>query len=57
MSVPYVFPGGADLNVAGIEYVDSRGERVDFHALRKTFGTMLTLSGVGQRTVMEVDAS
>jgi integrase len=43
-----------DLNVAGIEYVDSRGERVDFHALRKTFGTMLTLSGVGQRTVMEL---
>ena len=43
-----------DLKAAGIEYIDCRGERADFHALRKTFGTMLTLSGVGQRTVMEL---
>ena len=43
-----------DLKAAGIQYVDSRGEHADFHALRKTFGTMLTVSGVGQRTVMEL---
>lgn len=57
-----VFTGGIprmeqfrkDLKAAEIEYVDSRGERADFHALRKTFGTMLTLAGTGQRTVMEL---
>ena len=57
-----VFAGGIprmeqfrkDLKSAGIAYVDSRGERADFHALRKTFGTMLTLEGTGQRTVMEL---
>jgi hypothetical protein len=57
-----VFPGGVpsmkefkeDLDVAGIPYVDTRGEYADFHALRKTFGTMLTVSGVGERTVIEL---
>jgi integrase len=43
-----------DLDAANIPYTDSRGERADFHALRKTYGTMLTLAGVGQRTVMEL---
>jgi integrase len=44
-----------DLEAAGIPYIDSKGDRADFHALRKTFGTMLTLSGeVGQRTIMEL---
>ena len=43
-----------DLEAAEIPFVDSRGERADFHALRKTFGTMLTLAGIGQRTVMEL---
>jgi integrase len=43
-----------DLAAAGIDYVDARGEHADFHALRKTFGTLLTLSGVSQRTVMEM---
>jgi integrase len=57
-----VFAGGIprmdqfrkDLEAAGIPYTDSRAERADFHALRKTYGTMLTLAGVGQRTVMEL---
>ena len=57
-----VFAGGIprmkqfkkDLEAAQIPFVDSRGERADFHALRKTFGTMLTLAGIGQRTVMEL---
>ena len=44
----------ADLQAAGIPYVDAKGEYPDFHSLRKTFGTMLTLAGVGQRTVMEL---
>src|SRR5205823_14330006 len=43
-----------DLEAAGIPYVDARNEYADFHSLRKTFGTMLTLAGVGQRTVMEL---
>ena len=44
----------ADLEAAGIPYIDAKGEYADFHSLRKTFGTMLTLAGVGQRTVMEL---
>lgn len=44
----------ADLERAGIPYVDGKGEYADFHSLRKTFGTLLTLAGVGQRTVMEL---
>jgi integrase len=43
-----------DLAAAGIPYTDSKGERADFHALRKTYGTSLTVSGVGERTVMEL---
>ncbi len=43
-----------DLKAAGIQYTDGRGETADFHALRKTYGTMLTLAGIGQRTVMEL---
>jgi integrase len=43
-----------DLEAAGISYVDEKGEFADFHALRKTFGTMLTLAGVPQRVVMEL---
>lgn len=42
----------ADLEAAGISYVDGKGKYADFHSLRKTFGTTLTLAGVGQRTVM-----
>ena len=44
----------ADLEAAGIPYIDAKGEYADFHSLRKTFGTMLTLAEVGQRTVMEL---
>jgi integrase len=44
----------SDLRAARITYVDAKGEYADFHSLRKTFGTMLTLAGVGQRTVMEL---
>jgi len=35
-----------DLVAAGIPVVDERGQRLDVHALRKTFGTMLAVAGV-----------
>nr|MBA3834152.1 tyrosine-type recombinase/integrase [Chthoniobacterales bacterium] len=42
-----------DLEAARIPYVNDRGEYADFHSLRKTCGTMLTLAGVSPRTAME----
>ncbi len=42
------------LEAAGIPYVDDKGEFADFHALRNTLATMLTLAGVSQRVVMEL---
>jgi hypothetical protein len=38
-----------DLDAAGIERFDSMGRKVDFHALRYTFATMLAKQGVPQR--------
>jgi integrase len=57
-----VFPGiiprmkrfRKDLEAAGIPYMDAKGEYADFHALRKTFATMLILAGVPHRVVMEL---
>jgi len=43
-----------DLDAADIPYVDDKGEFADFHALRNTFATMLTLAGVSQRVIMEL---
>ena len=43
-----------DLAAAGIDYKDAQGRYADFHALRKTFGTLLTLSSRSERTVMEL---
>jgi len=42
-----------DLAAAGIPFVDALGRRVDLHALRKTHGTALVLSGAEPRVVME----
>ena len=42
-----------DLLAAGISATDDMGRRVDMHALRKTFGTHLVLSGAEPRVVME----
>ncbi len=53
-TAPLTTPASPDLEAAGIPYIDAKGEYADFHSLRKTFGTMLTLAGVGQRTVMEL---
>jgi len=43
-----------DLAAAEIPYVDGKGEFADFHSLRKTFATMLTLACVPQRVIMEL---
>jgi integrase len=43
-----------DLESAGIPYVDERGHVFDFHALRKTFGTLLATNGVAPREAMEL---
>ena len=43
-----------DLAVAGIPVVDERGRRIDVHALRTTFGTMLSVAGVAPRVAMEL---
>jgi integrase len=39
-----------DLRLAGIPKVDERGRTVDVHALRHTFGTLLSAAGVAPRT-------
>jgi integrase len=39
-----------DLRLAGIPKVDDRGRTVDVHALRHTFGTLLSRAGVAPRT-------
>jgi integrase len=42
----------ADCQAAGIAKTDERGRAVDIHALRHTFGTHLSASGVHPRTAM-----
>ena len=44
----------ADCRRAGIPKRDGEGLTVDVHSLRKTFGTMLSRSGVAPRTTMEL---
>ncbi len=42
-----------DLAAAGIEKKDDRGRTIDFHALRHSFGTLLSTSGVAPRTAQQ----
>ena len=42
-----------DLEAAGIERIDARGKKVDFHSLRMTFCTLLNVSGANLRVAME----
>ncbi len=42
-----------DLEAGGIPKRDARGRTVDIHALRHTFGTMLSAAGVAPRTAQE----
>jgi integrase len=44
----------ADLKAAGIAPEDAQGRVVDFHSLRNTFATILTLNGKAQREIMEL---
>ena len=41
-----------DLEASGIPKRDDRGHTLDVHALRQTFGTMLSTNGVAPRTAM-----
>ena len=43
-----------DFKASGIPYVDERGHKVDFHALRMTFITRLQRAGVSPREAMEL---
>ena len=43
-----------DLRLAGIPKRDDRGRVLDVHALRHTFGTMLSVAGVSPRVTMEL---
>ena len=54
LCVPSMVQFRADLESAGISYEDSTGRRVDFHALRYTLATNLTLTGAAPRTAQEV---
>jgi integrase len=42
-----------DLRAAGIAKTDDRGRTIDVHAMRHTFGTMLSQNGVQPRTAQE----
>ncbi len=44
----------AVLDKAGIERVNAKGERVNWHSLRHTFGSMLAAAGVDPKTIMEL---
>lgn len=52
--IPRVQTFMKDLAAAEIPFQDARGRRVDIHALRKTFGTLLASSGVSPRVSMEL---
>jgi integrase len=52
--VPRIPTFKRDLAAAGIPFEDERGRRVDLHALRTTFGTLLSASGVSPRVAMEL---
>ena len=52
--VPRVPELCADLKKAGIPFLDDLGQRLDFHALRKTFNTHLALCGVQVRERMAI---
>jgi integrase len=53
-NVPRVPTFKRDLAAAGIPFEDERGRRVDLHALRTTYGTLLSASGVSPRVAMEL---
>jgi len=42
------------LDAAGIPYLDAQGRRLDIHALRHTYGTLLSKAGVSPREAMSL---
>lgn len=52
--IPRISTLRRDLVAAGVPFVDGEGRRADFHSLRVTFGTNLTLGGAAPRVVMEL---
>jgi len=52
--VPRVPTFKKDLAAAKIPFEDEKGRRMDLHSLRKSFGTMLAVSGVSLRVGMEL---
>jgi integrase len=44
----------AHLALAGIDFLDRKGRRVDFHSLRHTLNTKLAIAGVAPRVAMEI---
>ncbi len=52
--VPRVRTLQKDLEKAGISFMDATGRRLDFHALRATFCTLLALSGVPLNEAMQL---
>ena len=53
-TIPRVQTFKKDLAAAEIPFEDMRGRRVDIHALRKTFGTLLASSGVSPQVAMQL---
>ncbi len=53
-SVPSMKVYKSDLKRAGIPYEDERGNRRDFHALRKMFNTLLQTNGTAPRVAQEL---
>lgn len=52
--IPRVSTLRRDLVAAALPFLDQQGRRADFHSLRVTYGTNLTLSGAAPRVVMEL---
>ena len=53
-TLPSMATHKAYLARAGIPFLDGDGRRVDFHALRHTFGSMLAKAGVAPRVAMSL---
>jgi integrase len=52
--VPSIETFKADLEAAGIDYRDQRGNKTDFHALRTTYCTLMVSTGVAPRVAQEL---
>ncbi|MCG3138649.1 MAG: Tyrosine recombinase XerC [Phycisphaerae bacterium] len=53
-SIPKRETFDSDLTRAGIQKTDDRGWKVDFHSLRKTYGSLLAKSGASLREAMQL---